>query len=368
MFYEKVLKPILFRLDPEDAHNLIANSLEFAQLCLPASALWRTQFSIEDPVLASELLGIKFPNPVGLAAGFDKNCRLIGVLPNLGFGFIECGTVTALGQIGNPRPRLYRLPEYEGLINRLGFNNRGSEWVESHLSKQSLPAIPLGINIGKSKIVELENAPSDYLISFERLFRFASYITVNVSSPNTPRLRELQENLDPLLGALQKKNAQLARAQNIPVKPILVKIAPDTSLRTLDEIIVCCLANNINGIIATNTTVSREGITMKNPQDGGLSGAPLKNRANEILRYLYESAGGKLVLVGAGGISSAEDAFQRIMSGANLVQLYTGLVYKGPSLIRNINAGLVKLLKQYEFSNVQEAVGANQTLNVRKTR
>lgn len=357
------LRPLLFSMDPEDAHNFIFSLLRNSRDFPGFKPLLTSLYGFDHPSLESEVVGLHFNNPVGLAAGFDKNAELLDVFSRFGFGFLEGGTVTAKAQPGNPKPRVFRLKRDQALINRLGFNNQGAEAVARRLKNGSLPQIPIGINIGKSKVTELDKATEDYLASFEALYPFASYFTVNVSSPNTPRLRELQNDLGPLLSAIQKKNSELSRGgkaagSGAVLKPVFVKIAPDLDEASLDQICDNCAAQRIAGIIATNTTLSRDGLQEPIAQDGGLSGKPVEAKATGILRQLYKKVGGKMALIGVGGIFGAEDAYRKIKAGANLVQIYTGWIYQGPGLVKQINEGLVALLQRDGFKNIQQAVGA----------
>ena len=371
--YQALIKPLAFSLDPETAHNAVCGLLKAAQ-CFPgAGALLSPIYNFEHPILESNVLGLQFKNPVGLAAGFDKNAELLHLFPNLGFGFVEAGTVTAKAQPGNPKPRLFRLTEDEALINRLGFNNRGADEVAARLEQTfgcCKSPVPIGMNIGKSKVTELEKSTEDYLYSFERLYPFADYFTINVSSPNTPGLRTLQHQLPPLLKAIQSKNAELfgkaelsrksTQSPSGALKPVFVKVAPDLELAELDRICENCIEQGVAGIIATNTTLSRDGLHKTSDLEGGLSGRPLMDKATNILRHIRKTAGKKLTLIGVGGIFSAEDAYKKIKAGASLVQVYTGWIYQGPSLVSEINQGLVKLLAKDGFKNIQDAVGAEQ--------
>lgn len=349
--YKNFFRPILFRLDAEQAHEIALSCLEFAYHC-PVSNLLRRFFTFEDPALQVQSFGLTFANPVGLAAGFDKNAAHMPALSRLGFGFLEAGTITFHPQPGNPKPRIKRIPEAQALWNWLGFNNDGARAVASRL-KQMKPDLPFGINIGKSKIASAEKAVEDYLESFDLLSPYGDYFALNVSSPNTPGLRALQEKekLEVLLSEIQKRNTLR--------KPLLVKVAPDVDFPLLDSILEVALRHGAAGIIATNTTLSRTGISRSLPAEGGISGAPLRKRSTEIIRYLYQRAGKQMTIIGCGGIFSAEDAFEKIQAGASLVQVYTGLIYEGPRLIRNINRGLAALLRRRGFSSVQEAVGAS---------
>jgi len=300
-------------------------------------------FTIKDKRLEREVFGIKFPNPVGLAAGFDKDAKLIDELSCFGFGFIEIGTLTPKPQDGNPKPRLFRLKEDSGIINRMGFNNKGVEKAIIRLKKRKSDII-VGGNIGKNKLTPNENATEDYIISFNSLFDYVDYFVVNVSSPNTPGLRELQakEPLTNLLNSLQEINNKKDKR-----KPILLKIAPDLTNNQLDDIIEIVKDTKIDGLIATNTTIDRSGLkTDKNMIDsignGGLSGLPVKERSTEVIRYLSEKSNSSFPIIGVGGIHSEEDALEKLDAGASLVQIYTGFIYEGPSLVKRINKSLLK--------------------------
>ena len=341
--YRILLKPLLFLLPPERAHYLTVALLKFT-LALPGIGAWyRRYYRVRDPKLAQEVLGLRFPNPVGLAAGFDKDGKSYRAMSALGFGFVEVGTVTPRPQGGNPSPRLFRLPPDRALINRMGFNNAGVRALVERL-KHRPPGLIVGGNIGKNKTTPNAQATEDYAYCFEALFPHVDYFVVNVSSPNTPNLRALQERepLEALLRSLQAQN----RAKAAP-KPILLKIAPDLTNGQLDDILEIVAATDIAGVIATNTTVSRAGL--QHPADrvtaignGGLSGAPVRARATEVIRYLYQRSGGKLFIIGVGGIDSAAAAREKLAAGAALVQVYTGLVYAGPGLVRDINRSLAE--------------------------
>ncbi|HEU4796844.1 MAG TPA: quinone-dependent dihydroorotate dehydrogenase, partial [Pyrinomonadaceae bacterium] len=305
-----------------------------------------------------------FPNPVGLAAGFDKNGIALDALAALGFGFIEAGTVTFHPQPGNPRPRLFRLPEDKALINRAGFNNEGAAAFAKRV-KHHRPQCVLGVSIGKSKITPLENATEDYLASFALIYEVADYVAVNVSSPNTPQLRELQqaEQLASLLTALQARNRELQQThqRERPV-PLLVKLSPDLTREQLEVIVDVIVRLGIDGIIATNTTIAREPLVTDRVRvvalgEGGLSGAPLRAKSKQIVAQLYRLTEGKVPIIGVGGIFNAEDAWEKIAAGASLVQLYTGFIYRGPGIAREINHGLEQILKREGFSNLDAAVG-----------
>lgn len=351
MVYRSLVRPLLFRLPPETAHELALHSLSL----LP-SRLIASRFA--DPSLQIQRFGLSFPNPVGLAAGFDKNGIALQPLAALGFGFIEAGTVTYHPQPGNPRPRLFRLSEDQALINRAGFNNEGAAAFAQRVSGKR-PDCVLGVSIGKSKITPLENAIEDYLASFELVHEVADYVAVNVSSPNTPQLRELQQSsqLTALLSALQERN----RALQSPV-PLLVKLSPDLERRDLEMIVDVAERLEIDGIIATNTTISRDNLRTDSQRvaacgEGGLSGKPLGHRSTRMIADLYQLTRGRIPLIGVGGIFSAEDAWEKIAAGASLVQLYTGFIYNGPNIAREINEGLAKILAREGFANLDAAVG-----------
>lgn len=338
-------KPLLFALSPEAAHRITFQVLDFAAAFPPTRWLLRSLFCLPDPGLERKVMGLKFPNAVGLAAGFDKDGKHIPGLAYLGFGFIEVGTVTPVAQEGNPRPRLFRLPKDNALINRMGFNNEGLEALVENLKNLRKGGAPNGViiggNIGKNKVTPNEQAVNDYLICFEKLFPWVDYFVVNVSSPNTPGLRELQEKepLTHLLNQLQEKN----RAQTSP-KPILLKIAPDLTDSQLDDITAIVRDTNLAGVIATNTTISRAGLRTPNTQIeaigmGGLSGVPVRERATAVIRYLREKLGKEVVIIGVGGIDSAASAQEKLGAGADLVQVYTGLIYEGPGLVKRILKG-----------------------------
>ena len=329
--YERFVRPLLFSLDPEKAHHLTLQSLRRATpLALRALERFRP------PPKPLTLFGVTFPNPIGLAAGFDKNGVALPAWAALGFGFVEVGTVTAKPQLGNPRPRIFRYSEQQALINRLGFNNDGADIVANRLRKLResghWPAIPVGINIGKSKLTPVDQAPDDYLHSFRRLRNFADYFVLNISSPNTPGLRSLQEreSLSILL--------QAVAGENRTAKPILVKISPDLSLAELDDIVATCEQYRVAGIIATNTTVDHSAIPRSHDQTGGLSGAPLREKSTTLVREIRKRS--TIPIIASGGIADAESAREKIDAGAQLLQLYTGYVYRGPGLIREIAEAL----------------------------
>ncbi|MBC6995797.1 quinone-dependent dihydroorotate dehydrogenase [Neolewinella lacunae] len=357
----QVLKPLLFRLEPERAHHLTVRGLA-ATLATPGlGQVFRSTYRFTDPALHREVFGLPFANPVGLAAGFDKDGKYYRNMASLGFGFLELGTVTPRPQVGNPQPRLFRLPLDRALINRMGFNNEGVDALARRLAEQGRPGQTiLGGNIGKNKDTPNEAATADYLHCFERLFALVDYFVVNVSSPNTPNLRELQDRapLTALLTTLQERNEQLARpgvVAQAPLgqpgtlwqrKPILLKIAPDLTEGQLDDILQIVADTGIAGIIATNTTIAREPLqtaatTVAAIGAGGLSGAPVRQRSTGVIRYLYENSGRQLDIIGVGGIDGPAAAQEKLAAGARLIQVYSGMVYAGPGLVRDIKRSLV---------------------------
>jgi dihydroorotate dehydrogenase len=327
--YEKLVRPLLFALDPERAHQVTISLLRQASRLDLARRALRYFKPTGKP---TTLFGLTFPNPVGLAAGFDKNGDLLPALAALGFGFVEIGTVTAKSQPGNPKPRIFRLSQYQALINRLGFNNDGAEVVAKKLrywrDTNRWPAVPVGINIGKSKVTPLDQAVDDYLHSFRQLREFADYLVLNVSSPNTPGLRSLQErhSLSALLVAIS--------SENIERKPVLIKISPDVSAAGLDDIVAACEENAVAGLIATNTTLDHGSISADQDQPGGLSGAPLRDKSTALVRMIRTRSA--IPVIGCGGILDGESAREKIEAGATLIQIYTGLIYHGPGLLREI--------------------------------
>jgi dihydroorotate dehydrogenase len=338
----KLIRSVLFLFDPEKIHYFTAWLIR-TTLSIPGmKTLWTKRFRLEDSRLKTKVFGIEFDNPVGLAAGFDKNASMFNDLAYCGFGFIEIGTVTPLGQPGNEKPRLYRLKEDAGIINRMGFNNDGVDNALKNLKIKKTKLI-IGGNIGKNKSTPNEKATQDYIKSFNALFDVVDYFVVNVSSPNTPNLRALQER-EPLTELL--KSLQLENAKQAERKPILLKIAPDLTDAQLDDIIEIVQEVRLDGVIATNTTISRDGLKTSNDRiesigAGGLSGKPVRARSTEVIRYLATKSNKAFPIVGVGGIHSAEDALEKMDAGADLVQLYTGFVYEGPKLVKDINKAIL---------------------------
>lgn len=331
--YKKLLRPILFWFDPEKVHYFTFGAIKLFSAIPGFGFLAKKLFLIDDKRLETSLFGLTFRNPVGLAAGFDKDAVLYNELSDFGFGFIEIGTVTPLAQAGNDKPRLFRLKDDSAIINRMGFNNKGLEAMVANLKKDR--KVIVGGNIGKNKLTSAEDAAQDYAICFEALFEYVDYFAVNVSSPNTAGLRALQER-EPLLKILN--GLQKINRSKLKPKPILLKIAPDLTNEQLLEIIEIVFETKIDGVIATNTTISREGLVSENAKEtGGLSGKILGKRATEVIRFLAENSNNAFPIIGVGGIHSADDAIEKLEAGASLVQLYTGFIYEGPQLVRDIN-------------------------------
>lgn len=374
--YRSLLLPIIFsgfKADPEWIHHRVLNMLSFidtysdSQLINIIQTMMEKLFCFEDTRLEQNLWELNFKNPVGLAPGYDKDGLAINTWPRLGFGFAELGTVTFHGQQGNPQPRLFRLPKDKAVLNRMGFNNQGAAALAKKLQSQSktnsfIPSslFPYGINIGKSKITSLEAAATDYLNSFRLLKSCGDYFVVNVSSPNTPGLRSLQN-----VGSLSRILAVLLE-ENQEKKPILVKIAPDLENEAIASILDLIKESRISGIIATNTTINRERLKTKiipatgkvvTEEAGGISGAPLTQRATEIIKFIWQETKGELPIIGVGGIFTTEDAWDKITAGASLIQVYTGLVYQGPGMVKQILQGLRKKLDEHGLNSISEAVG-----------
>src|SRR5690554_135068 len=336
--YKTLIRPILFQFDPEKVHHFTFGMISFLNKIPGVSALIRSVYQVNNPKLEREVFGLKFNNPVGLAAGLDKDAKIYNELNNFGFGFIEIGTITPKPQDGNPKKRLFRLKEDKGIINRMGFNNSGVQVAVERLKKNN--GVLIGGNIGKNKVTPNDKAVEDYKICFNALYDYVNYFVVNVSSPNTPNLRELQdkEPLTELLSTLQTLNQQKRKP-----KPILLKIAPDLTNEQLMDIIDIVQDTKIAGVIATNTTISREGLQSTNQKEtGGLSGQPLKKHSTEVIRFLHEKSNGAFPIIGVGGIHTAEDALEKLNAGASLVQVYTGFIYEGPKLVKDINKAILK--------------------------
>ena len=355
-FFEKIVRPTLFRMNAERAHELGIKALELG-------LVGARRLSDAEEALVKEAygpirrFGLEFENPLGIAAGFDKNAVVVNRLAVLGFGFVEVGTVTYKPQPGNSKPRLFRLPDDRALINRLGFNNEGAKTVAERLSRINRRCV-IGVNIGRNKDVGNDRAIENYLETLETVHPVADYIAVNVSSPNTPNLRQLQaaENLGSLLGALQEKNNTLGE------KPLLVKVAPDMDDAGIESIVEVCIQKKVSGVIATNTTTSREGLSTAHAElfgDGGLSGWPLAKRSNAVIERIYRSSNGTLPIIGVGGVFTANDAFEKISKGSSLIQAYTGFIYSGPSFPVDVALGLAQIIKEKGFSNLDEAVGSS---------
>jgi len=340
--YKTLIRPILFLIPPESVHSIVVKALKLLYFLGITKLLRHIFFSFNDPSLVRNVFGIEFKNPIGLAAGFDKDANLIDIFNDFGFGFIEIGTLTPKAQPGNPKPRLFRLIEDQALINRMGFNNKGTEKA-IHKLKRKRSRIIVGGNIGKNKITPNENAAQDYLYCLNELYDYVDYFVVNISSPNTPDLRDLQskEPLQELLKVLQEEINKKPHK-----KPLLLKIAPDLTDNHLIDIVDTINSLALDGIVATNTTISREGLKtdhkkLEKIDNGGLSGQPLRERSTEIIRFLRERLNKDIPIIGVGGIMNAEDAIEKIEAGATLIQVYTGFIYEGPALIKSINKALV---------------------------
>jgi dihydroorotate dehydrogenase len=361
--YSAIVRPLLFRLPAETAHHFALASLSFALSAPPVREAARKSYQ-RSPFGNLKRFGLTFSNPVGLAAGFDKNGEAADALCALGFGFVEVGTVTSEPQPGNPKPRIFRLPKDRALINRLGFNNSGAKQVVKNLKEQGRDCV-LGINIGKSRSVPVEKAIPDYLKTLGIVYEIADYIAVNVSSPNTPQLRDLQQPdlLSELLTSLQRRSRELAEKHSLSApRPLLLKIAPDLNEDEIRAIIAVAQETNVSGMIATNTSINRTGLETSDARvaeigEGGVSGAPLRERSNQVIRTIYRLTNGTMPIVGVGGVFTAEDAWEKISAGASLIQLYTGFIYEGPSISLQINEGLRAIVSKEGFVSLDEAVG-----------
>ncbi|RUT27925.1 quinone-dependent dihydroorotate dehydrogenase [Paenibacillus zeisoli] len=362
MLYRNVGKPVFFRIDPEKAHHLVIGGLHKTAKMPGGISLLNKIYGVQEtPDLAVDLFGIHFPTPVGLAAGLDKNAEAVEGFSSIGFGFMEVGTVTPVGQPGNDQPRLFRLPPDEALVNRMGFNNKGAEAMASTLAALPARRVPIAVNIGKNKVTPNEEAHQDYEKCISALYPHADFFVVNISSPNTPDLRALQHGseLASLLSAVMQE-MKVHNERSGKSKAVLVKIAPDVSDEELEYMVNTITASGVSGIIATNTTISREGLTHTNAKEtGGLSGRPLKQRSTEIISRIYRQTEGRLPIIGSGGIFDSQDAYEKIRAGASLVEIYTALIYEGPEINRRIHRGLRELLARDGFTHISEAVGAD---------
>lgn len=343
--YKIFIRPILFITSPEVSHAITIRLLKIVCAIPLVNTIIKSAFSVNDSALEREIAGVKFLNPVGLAAGFDKNATFFHEMEYLGFGYVEVGTVTPLPQPGNPKPRSFRLPKDKALINRMGFNNDGAQVIAGRL-KNRHTKIAIGGNIGKNKVTENDQAFSDYVKCFDALYDYVDYFVVNVSSPNTPGLRSLQdkEPLKKILLGLQERNKTKPKS-----KPIFLKIAPDLSNEQLDDIVEIVPECGIAAVVATNTTLSREGLKSDNVEAigaGGLSGMPVKKRSTEVVKYLHDRSKGAFPIIASGGIHSAEDALEKLDAGAVMIELYTGFIYEGPALVKRINKAILKRQKK----------------------
>ncbi|WP_301169918.1 quinone-dependent dihydroorotate dehydrogenase [Brevibacillus nitrificans] len=358
----QLIRQYLFQQDPEEIHEKTIHALKLVEDSAPGKALMRMVYQLRNERLETNLWGLKFPNPVGLAAGFDKNAEVYHALGAMGFGFVEVGTITPQGQPGNPKPRLFRLSEHQAVINRMGFNNLGAYLASQHLIDFAYSDVPIGINIGKNKVTPNEEAASDYSKCLDMLYAYGHYFVINISSPNTPNLRDLQEteSLRVLIRAVREKAAEL-EARGVKKKPILLKVAPDMSDEQMHDVVHAAVEEGISGIIATNTTLSREAVANhpKADEAGGLSGRPLTERSTEWVKQIYQEIGDKVPIIGVGGIYNGEDAYNKIRAGASLVQVYTGMIYQGPGIAKQINKQLLKLMARDGFTHISEVVGVD---------
>ncbi|MCK9291389.1 MAG: quinone-dependent dihydroorotate dehydrogenase [Bacteroidales bacterium] len=346
MLYSTLIRPILFTVDPERVHSWVVGGLKLAFAIPGVRLLIGYCTKVNDPKLQREVFGLRFSNPVGIAAGFDKDAQLFNELSALGFGHIEVGTITPKPQMGNPKPRLFRLPKDKGLINRMGFNNQGLDAAVKKLRKRKTTAV-IGANLGKNTLTPNETAIEDYSKNFDGLFDVADYFVVNVSCPNITDLSELQDQqvLTAILQRLQEINATKKER-----KPILLKVSPDLNEKQLDEVIEIVRVTKIDGVMAVNTTIRRDNINNENNNisrigNGGLSGLPLRERATEVIRYLAEKSGKAFPIIGVGGVFTPQDAIEKLQAGADLIQVYTGFIYEGPMIARRINKGILKAIE-----------------------
>ncbi len=360
MLYKNIAKPLFFKLDPETAHEIVIHSMSTAGKIPGMNQITQSILGVKSfPQLAVKVAGLNFANPVGLGAGLDKNAIAVKFFSSIGFGFVEVGTVTPKPQPGNDKPRSFRLPSDEALINRMGFNNFGADAMVKQLKQVGHRAIPVCVNIGKNKLTPNERAEEDYQTCIQKLYAYGDFFTVNISSPNTPDLRKLQhgDELSRLLETVVKEMDVQAEKTGTK-KPVFVKIAPDLSSDELKYTIELLRSYPIDGVIATNTTLSRKGLTHSNAdQMGGLSGKPLARMSTEMIRQIYRLTEGKFPIIGVGGIFTAQDAYEKIRAGASLVEIYTSLIYEGPGVVNRINRGLLELIERDGFSHISEAVG-----------
>lgn len=357
--YHNAFQPLLFNLDAETAHNFAVKILKLSKNVPLSLDLVGHSLRVDDPSLNVTLKTLNCPNPVGLAGGFDKGAELLNVLPYLGFGFVEVGTLTPLPQSGQERPRLFRYKAQKALVNRMGFNNPGVKAAAERLRFRKEGSIPVGVNIGKGRETPIDEAVEDYLIAFDAVAPYADYVVLNVSSPNTAALRELQsvKHLAVILSKVAAQNKKLAESEGKPPRPLFVKVAPDNSDDVLEEIVRTCVDTGV-GIVATNTTLDHSSLGSKAKKEtGGLSGKPVHQLSNACIRKIYQWSKGVLPIIGVGGIFTAKDAYEKIRLGASLVQVYTGWVYEGPGLVPKINKGLVEFMKRDGFKRIQDAVG-----------
>jgi dihydroorotate dehydrogenase len=352
---------LVSRLDPEFSHDLALRLLRVGGSSRLPRRLLKSRFTVEDKRLSVAALGLTFPNPLGSAAGLDKNGVALPAIACLGFGHIEAGTVTPLPQPGNPRPRLFRLPEDRAVINRMGFPNLGAERLARNVRKaRGRVGVPLGISIGKGSATPIEQADEDYLRCLAALYDCGDYFAINVSSPNTPELRNLQNKamFERLVRALMESNAKLAREKGCHPKPLLAKVSPDLDIGQLEDVLEVAVNCGLAGIIATNTTLARPSLAgRRRGEAGGLSGRPLREVSTRMVREIYKRAGGRLVVVGSGGILSAEDAWEKLGAGASLLQAYTGFIYQGPGFARRVNQGVLRLMEKSGVKTIAEVVG-----------
>lgn len=359
--YKSAVRPFLFKLNAETAHDWAVKRLQQLEAVPLAMDLVQKRLSVSDERLRVTIKTLQCPNPVGLAAGFDKTGELIRVMPAFGFGFIESGTFTPLVQEGQKKPRLFRFKKEKALINRMGFNNPGVK-AGAHIIREKRKqgvAVPVGVNIGKGRNTALEEAHLDYITAFEQVVDIADYVALNISSPNTPGLRDLQTDkyMRSLLGELTKTNIKLTEKEGRPPIPLFIKISPDVQNEALEEMAQLAVEFGL-GLIATNTTIDHSILKTNRKEDGGLSGRPLKTKSNAILKRLYQLTRGAVPLIGVGGIFSAEDAYEKVCLGASLIQIYTGWIYEGPDFVQKINRGLLRLLERDGHRSIKEAVGS----------